>query len=402
MPGQRAPPCSERARWPESGGLHAAPLFAGAMAMRVADPQQEVYQAALEDDQDSGDVRGAVAQVLSARDHYAALGLSRTASPEALRAAFRAVAGRIDLENSEQPEAREAYDRVKAAWATLSDEDARREYDLELFAEVSDASEEEKDALQAWYDDEQSCASDLEESGTEFFCAEEIVDVDDLSLEECGAGACMEPVLASPKTSLSAASRSGFFADPPSEPEAQVVLQSEKERQRRCTPEVREAAGGFAVSAGIWVSGAAVSAAGLGAVGSTMQRMACAQSVGQVAALPKLPAVQEAVETGAAAVSDGMFQLGSFVGNVVGEASEYALPASAPGTGALEGLRSWLFDAGLRPCVPSVCAEAASPRSPIAAADEAPAGDAAISTPQRAAIAPAGSDGRRVCASDFI
>lgn len=61
-------------------------------------------------------------------DHYAALGVAPSASPEEVRAAFRAAALRAHPDRA-SPASSDEFVRVQMAWEVLSDPAARREYD---------------------------------------------------------------------------------------------------------------------------------------------------------------------------------------------------------------------------------------------------------------------------------
>lgn len=62
-------------------------------------------------------------------DLYAALGLSQSASPEAVRKAYKGMARRFHPDRNKEPGAQERFIRAQLAYETLSDDAKRREYD---------------------------------------------------------------------------------------------------------------------------------------------------------------------------------------------------------------------------------------------------------------------------------
>lgn len=69
------------------------------------------------------------------RDHYAVLGVSRTATQAELRAAFRRLARAHHPDaNRSDPEAERQFKRVARAWAVLRDPARRRAYDERLMS----------------------------------------------------------------------------------------------------------------------------------------------------------------------------------------------------------------------------------------------------------------------------
>jgi len=84
--------------------------------------------------------RVAVAAVLEAPNHYAALGCARDAPLAALRLCFLRTALPVHPDRPEAPEfAREAFCLAAEAWMALSDPEARRQYDAHLQATRSGA-----------------------------------------------------------------------------------------------------------------------------------------------------------------------------------------------------------------------------------------------------------------------
>jgi hypothetical protein len=67
------------------------------------------------------------------KDHYKTLGVSRTASREEIKAAFRKLAKKHHPDkNHGNKAAEDAFKEIQEAYATLSDNDKRRNYDLKL------------------------------------------------------------------------------------------------------------------------------------------------------------------------------------------------------------------------------------------------------------------------------
>src|SRR2546423_14580834 len=64
-----------------------------------------------------------------ARDHYDALGVSRTASTEEIQRAYRQLARQYHPDVNRDPGAEERFKEVSEAYSVLSDPDTRRRYD---------------------------------------------------------------------------------------------------------------------------------------------------------------------------------------------------------------------------------------------------------------------------------
>ncbi|KAJ1434458.1 DnaJ domain-containing protein, partial [Ochromonadaceae sp. CCMP2298] len=62
--------------------------------------------------------------------HYAALGVSASSSQRDIKAAYRCLALRFHPDKNREPTAEERFKRIGAAYAVLSDQAARRQYDL--------------------------------------------------------------------------------------------------------------------------------------------------------------------------------------------------------------------------------------------------------------------------------
>jgi molecular chaperone DnaJ len=66
------------------------------------------------------------------RDYYIVLGITRTASPEIIKQAYRQIAKRFHPDKSKSSEATERFLEARNAYDTLSDVDKRRDYDAAL------------------------------------------------------------------------------------------------------------------------------------------------------------------------------------------------------------------------------------------------------------------------------
>ena len=66
---------------------------------------------------------------MSQRDYYEVLGVSRNASNEELKSAFRTLARKYHPDVNKEPDAEEKFKEINEAFAVLSDADKRRAYD---------------------------------------------------------------------------------------------------------------------------------------------------------------------------------------------------------------------------------------------------------------------------------
>ena len=66
---------------------------------------------------------------MTQRDYYEMLGVSRNASNEELKSAFRTLARKFHPDVNKEPDAEEKFKEINEAYAVLSDADKRRAYD---------------------------------------------------------------------------------------------------------------------------------------------------------------------------------------------------------------------------------------------------------------------------------
>ncbi len=74
-------------------------------------------------------LRQRVTQVATQRDYYEILGVSRNASQEELKSAFRSLARKYHPDVNKEADAEEKFKEINEAYAVLSDEEKRRVYD---------------------------------------------------------------------------------------------------------------------------------------------------------------------------------------------------------------------------------------------------------------------------------
>src|SRR4030043_2084679 len=63
------------------------------------------------------------------RDYYEALGVSKTASKEEIKDAYRKLALQYHPDRNKSPDAEEKFKEISEAYAVLSDNDKRQQYD---------------------------------------------------------------------------------------------------------------------------------------------------------------------------------------------------------------------------------------------------------------------------------
>ena len=63
------------------------------------------------------------------RDYYEVLGVAKTASQDEIKSAFRKLAKKYHPDVSKEPNAAEKFKEAQEAYAVLSDEDKRKQYD---------------------------------------------------------------------------------------------------------------------------------------------------------------------------------------------------------------------------------------------------------------------------------
>jgi len=67
--------------------------------------------------------------VTTQRDYYEVLGVSRTATSDELKTAFRTLARKYHPDVNKEPDAEEKFKEINEAYAVLSDAEKRRVYD---------------------------------------------------------------------------------------------------------------------------------------------------------------------------------------------------------------------------------------------------------------------------------
>ena len=74
------------------------------------------------------------------KDYYEVLGVSKTASGDEIKSAFRKLAKKYHPDVSKEENAAEKFKEVQEAYAVLSDENKRRQYDQFGHSAFTDAS----------------------------------------------------------------------------------------------------------------------------------------------------------------------------------------------------------------------------------------------------------------------
>jgi molecular chaperone DnaJ len=77
------------------------------------------------------------------RDYYETLGLGKTATPEAIKDAFRKLAMKYHPDRNKAPDAENRFKEIAEAYAVLSDPAKRADYDAKGFAAVGDVSQQD-------------------------------------------------------------------------------------------------------------------------------------------------------------------------------------------------------------------------------------------------------------------
>ena len=66
---------------------------------------------------------------MNKRDYYEVLGVSKTADEKEIKSAFRKLAKKYHPDVSKEPDAAEKFKEAQEAYAVLSDEQKRKQYD---------------------------------------------------------------------------------------------------------------------------------------------------------------------------------------------------------------------------------------------------------------------------------
>mmetsp|Transcript_2457 Transcript_2457/g.5847 ORF Transcript_2457/g.5847 Transcript_2457/m.5847 type:complete len:442 (-) Transcript_2457:31-1356(-) len=221
----------------------------------------------------------AVLAILGARDHYAAIDAPRDGSLPELRRCYLKASILVHPDKNAHPDATRAFQRVAAAWATLSDEDKRRAYDHELLdGDQSDDIQMSPEEAFAAFAFAAACAAS---GGGGAGAAETLFWAQQLGQmnARCGQGMDM------PVPGLMPGLMPGFGF--PSAPNA-VPAGS-----------VAATFSGIAMSVGLWSAGLAITVVGLPRIGGFARRLAMLQGISQVVIASQVPAVRSAACTAA-------------------------------------------------------------------------------------------------------
>eukprot|EP00441_Pelagodinium_beii_P036858 CAMPEP_0197632760 /NCGR_PEP_ID=MMETSP1338-20131121/9355_1 /TAXON_ID=43686 ORGANISM="Pelagodinium beii, Strain RCC1491" /NCGR_SAMPLE_ID=MMETSP1338 /ASSEMBLY_ACC=CAM_ASM_000754 /LENGTH=437 /DNA_ID=CAMNT_0043204331 /DNA_START=69 /DNA_END=1379 /DNA_ORIENTATION=+ len=226
----------------------------------------------------------AVSAVLKACDHYAALDAPREASVAELRRCYLQVSVLVHPDKNKHPEATRAFQRVSAAWAVLSDARKRQSYDAELVFGEQD--------------------EDVQMSAEEAFAAFAFA-------AACAAGGAAGGASSSASVfgdvaeTLLWAQQLNQFGTFQQHLPGQGSMGSESYRlglgAANAAPVVgalAAAAGGIALSVGLWSAGLFVSLLGLPRLGSNVRRLALVNCLSQIAISAQVPAVRESAFMG--------------------------------------------------------------------------------------------------------
>jgi len=199
----------------------------------------------------------AVATVLRAPDHYAAIDAARGATMPELRQCYVRASLRVHPDKNSHPDATRAFQRVAAAWRELGDEKARWRYDQNL-------------------DMGYGGSDDIGVQGSDHIPPEEAFAAFARATAACGAcgpfGDCADTLMFAQQMAQAQAQMGGGHPGGMGHPAFQQPEQS-----------LQSVGSGVAYSAGLWIAGLAVSAAGFNTVGGFMRRCAFVQGFGQVA-----------------------------------------------------------------------------------------------------------------------
>eukprot|EP00439_Symbiodinium_sp_Y106_P066704 s499_g10.t3 len=221
----------------------------------------------------------AVLAILGARDHYAAIDAPRDASLAELRRCYLKASILVHPDKNCHPDSTRAFQRVAAAWATLSDEDKRHAYDRELLEgdQSDDIHMTPEEAFAAFAFAAACAAGGTGGAGAAFGdMAETLFWAQQLGqMNNCGQGLAMP--------------MPGFAF--PSSPYASYAAPA--------AGSVAASFGGIALSVGLWSAGLAISVVGLPRIGGFARRLALLQGISQVVIASQVPAVRSAACTAA-------------------------------------------------------------------------------------------------------
>eukprot|EP00928_Gymnodinium_smaydae_P028083 TRINITY_DN21516_c0_g1_i1.p1 TRINITY_DN21516_c0_g1~~TRINITY_DN21516_c0_g1_i1.p1 ORF type:complete len:411 (+),score=121.74 TRINITY_DN21516_c0_g1_i1:77-1309(+) len=302
-----------------------------------------VLQTETMDGQVPPEAAAAVADILAADDHYAAIAASRDASEPDLRRAYLQASVKVHPDKNRHPDATRAFQRVSAAWAVLGDPSARARYDEELREKrwmgrgFEDPFVSPDEAFSTFAFATATCAASGGGAGDfaqTLLWAQQLARLRQLqrmhALQQHLAGAGADAAaggFGSAFGSSFGAGHPGFTGafgaeiPQPQPPDASVQIS-------QCT-------GGLALSAGMWAAGWAATAGGWPVVGGFARRIALFQGISQVAIAAQIPAVQDKVKSGASEARVRLGQLGA--------------AAREQWDGAAERAEA----AGLLPCLPA-------------------------------------------------
>lgn len=236
----------------------------------------------------------AVATVLRAPDHYAAIDAQRSATTAELRQCFVRTSLRVHPDKNGHPEATRAFQRVAAAWRELGDEQARWRYDQQLsmgYGGSDDVGVQGCDsvppdeAFAAFARASAACAA----CGGFADCADTLL----FAQQMAQAQAKMQQ-----NAGFAGGLQGGFPGGFPGQP-----IPNQMQPQN-----LHSVGTGLAYSAGLYTAGIATSAAGFSTVGSFMRRVALVQGFGQAAmgglVAYQNPEVRRSIDVGVSHISE--------------------------------------------------------------------------------------------------